>query len=72
MMNKNNVMSQENWQQKDKRQQFLDKVGAYVIKCGAERDPELDKVFPLAKQIVDKAWEYFPSQEEAKEEKIKL
>ena len=66
------MMSSENWQQKEKREQFLNKVGAYIVKCGAERDPDLPKVFPLAKEIVDKAWEYFPNQAEDKEENIKL
>ena len=57
-------MSDKNWEIKEKRDAFWNKVGAYIIKCGADKDPVLKEIYPLAKEIVDKAFEYYPSIDE--------
>ena len=52
--------SNESWLQKEKREAFLNKVGAFIIKCGPDKDPVLKEVYPIAKEVVDKAFEYYP------------
>ena len=63
------TQKETDWSSKEKRQMFVDKIGAFIIKCGSEKDPVLEKIFPLAKEIVDKAWEVYPDKNNKEEEK---
>ena len=55
------------WLSKEKRQMFVDKVGALIIK-GKEED--LEKIFELAEKIVNKAFEIFPDKQESQEKPL--
>jgi len=57
------------WASKERRDLFCKVVNCYVMKSGAEKDPVIEKILPIAEQIVNKAWELFPDKNEKGEEK---
>jgi hypothetical protein len=60
---------QTDWSSKEKRDLFCKAVNCYVMKSGADKDPVIDKILPIAQQIVDRAWELYPDKNEEEEEK---
>lgn len=48
------------WLSKEKREMFRTVVNSFIIKSGSEKDPIIEKILEIAKQVVDKAWENYP------------
>ena len=61
--------SNTDWVSKEKREMFRTVVNSWIIKSGSEKDPVMDKVLPIAQQIVDKAFELYPDKNNESEEK---
>ena len=57
------------WTSKEKREAFVKVVDCYIMKSGSEKDPVIEKVLPIAKQVVDKAWTNYPDKHDTDEEK---
>lgn len=57
------------WGSKEKRELFCKIVNCYIMKSGADKEPLVEKILPIAKDIVDKAWENYPDKTEEGEEK---
>lgn len=63
-------MIEKNWQMKEKRELFCKCVNCYIMKSGADKDPVIDTILPIAKKVVDKAFVNYPNEEEEKETQI--
>ena len=61
------MTSDKNWEKKESRDMFTRICMTYIAKTGADKDPVIEKILPLAKQIVDKAFEFYPADEEERE-----
>lgn len=48
---------------RDARDMFVRICITFIAKSGSEKDPQIEKILPFAKQIVDKAFEFYPSEE---------
>ena len=57
------------WTSKEKREAFCKVVNCYIMKAGSDKDPVLEKVLPIAKQVVDEAWKNYPDKNDTEEEK---
>lgn len=64
-----NKFKEVDWRSKEQRELFCDIVGKYIVKSGSEKDPVLEKVMPLAQQVVDKAFQTYPDRFDTEEEK---
>ena len=53
-----------NWEQKEARDMFVRICITYIAKSGEDKDPIVEKIIPIAKQIVDKAFENYPAEPE--------
>ena len=57
------------WKSKEQRELFCKTVNSYIMKSGSEKDPIIEKILGIAKQIVDKAFENYPDKFDGGEEK---
>ena len=57
------------WKSKEQRELFCKTINSYIMKSGSEKDPIIEKVLDIAKQVVDKAFENYPDKNEREEEK---
>lgn len=60
----NQSQKETNWEKKEARDMFTRICMTYIAKTGADKDPVIDKILPLAKQIVDEAFKLYPAEEE--------
>ena len=57
------------WKSKEQRELFCKVVNCYIMKSGSEKDPIIEKVLEIAKQVVDRAFKNYPDKNENGEEK---
>ena len=57
------------WLSKEKREMFRTVVNSFIIKSGSDKDPIMDKILPIAEQVVNRAFEIYPDKNEDGEEK---
>ena len=62
--NPNQSQKETNWEKKEARDIFTRICMTYIAKSGADKDPVIDKIMPLAQQIVDEAFRLYPATEE--------
>tara|TARA_R100000750_G_scaffold35776_1_gene23022 strand:- start:923 stop:1126 length:204 start_codon:yes stop_codon:yes gene_type:complete len=57
------------WKSKEQRELFAKVVNCYIMKSGSDKDPVIDKILPIAKQVVDEAFKVYPDKNDKEEEK---
>ena len=60
------------WIAKEKRELFCKTVNTWIMKCGADKDPIIESVLKIAKEVVDKAFEHYPEAKLEEEEEIEV
>jgi len=63
------IQKETDWKSKEQRDLFCKVVNCYIMKAGSEKDPILEKVFEVAKVVVDKAFLLYPDKNDKEEEK---
>ena len=65
-------MPKNKWGSKQARELFCKCVNSFIIKAGADKDPIIDFAITQAKKVVDSAFEYYPDNQDEKEEKMEF
>ena len=54
------MTNQADWISKEKRELFCKCVNCFIMKAGADKDPIMEKVLPIAKEVVNTAFIHYP------------
>lgn len=61
-------MKKGKWESKEARELFCKTVNSFIIKTGSDKDPIIEAVCTMAKQVVDNAFKYYPDESAGDEE----